>query len=86
MCAAKSGSIDLIVSDVVTPTLGGTDMAQRLLDQGNRTPVLFMSGYVDQMIPTGGVLQPGVNFIQKPFGPEALARKVRQMLDGKKAA
>jgi hypothetical protein len=45
-----------------------------------------MSGYVDQMIPTGGVLQPGVNFIQKPFGPEALARKVREMLDGKKAA
>ncbi len=86
MCAAKNGSIDLIVSDVITPTLGGTDMAQRLLDQGNRTPVLFMSGYVDQMIPTGGVLQPGVNFIQKPFGPEALARKVREMLDGKKAA
>jgi PAS domain S-box-containing protein len=86
MCAAKSGPIDLIVSDVVTPTLGGTDMAQRLLDQGNRTPVLFMSGYVDKMIPTGGVLQPGVNFIQKPFGPEALARKVREMLDGKKAA
>jgi len=86
MCTANNGSIDLILSDVVTPTLGGTDMAQRLRDQGDRTPVLFMSGYVEHMVPTGGVLQPGVNFIQKPFVPEALARKVREMLDGKKAA
>jgi CheY-like chemotaxis protein len=86
LCTAKNGSIDLILSDVVTPKMGGTDMAQRLRDQGNRTPVLFMSGYVDHMVPTGGVLQPGVNFIQKPFVPEALARKVREMLDGEKAA
>jgi FixJ family two-component response regulator len=56
-------------------------MGQRLRDAGNMTPILFMSGYVDSMLPVGGILQPGVNFIQKPFAPDALARKVREMLN-----
>ncbi|HEX9576844.1 MAG TPA: ATP-binding protein [Myxococcales bacterium] len=81
ICTASGSCIDLIVSDVITPSLSGPEMGQRLRDAGNMTPILFMSGYVDSMLPVGGILQPGVNFIQKPFAPDALARKVREMLD-----
>ena len=48
-------------------------------------PVLFMSGYTDDAIVQHGVLEPGINFIQKPFSPDALALKVREVLDTARA-
>ncbi len=75
------GCIDLIVTDVITPTLTGPEMAQRLREAGNHIPILFMSGYVHDMLPAGELRRPGVKFIQKPFAGEALARKVREVLD-----
>ncbi len=83
VCERHSGAIDLMLTDVVMPGLGGRELALRL---GPLRPVmktLFMSGYTDDAISHSGVLDPGTHYIQKPFTPGALARKVREVLDGK---
>lgn len=72
--------IDMILSDVVMPGMSGPAMVEKLLPQLPDVKVLFMSGYTDEAIVHHGVLQPGVAFLQKPFTPEALARRVREVL------
>ena len=74
--------ISLALLDVVMPQMSGHELAQRLLEQHDGLEVLYMSGYTDTTIAKHGVLRPGVNFVQKPFTMDALARKVRQALDG----
>jgi two-component system, cell cycle sensor histidine kinase and response regulator CckA len=74
--------IDLLVTDVIMPKLGGSEVAQRLLQQRPDVLVLFTSGYTDDAIVHHGVLDDGVNFLQKPYRPEELARRVRVLLDG----
>ena len=74
--------INLALLDVVMPQMSGHELAQRLLEQHDRLEVLYMSGYTDSTIAKHGVLRPGVNFMQKPFTMDTLARKVRQALDG----
>jgi len=79
-CEREQGRIDLVLTDVVMPNLSGGELANRL---GKRWPgikVLFMSGYTDNAIGHHGVLEEGAEFIQKPFSPEGLAIKVREML------
>jgi two-component system, cell cycle sensor histidine kinase and response regulator CckA len=74
------GAIDLLVTDVVMPQLGGAALAERLREAHPRLKVLFMSGYTDHTIIRHSLLEPGVAFLQKPFVPEMLARKVREVL------
>jgi signal transduction histidine kinase/ActR/RegA family two-component response regulator len=76
------GPIHLLVTDVVMPNLGGRDLAVRLADIRPAMRVLFVSGYTDDAIVRQGMLDPGTNFLQKPFTPEGLARRVREVLDG----
>jgi two-component system, cell cycle sensor histidine kinase and response regulator CckA len=78
-------AIDLIISDVVMPGLGGRELGSRLAVLQPDLPVLFMSGYTGDDVIQRGLLEPGVPFQQKPFTPEGLARKVREMLDGRGA-
>jgi FixJ family two-component response regulator len=63
------------------PETSGKEIAERLMTLRPTTRVLFMSGYTDEAIVHHGVLDSNVEFIQKPFTPMALAKKVREVLD-----
>jgi nitrogen fixation negative regulator NifL len=76
------GPIHLLVADVVMPGGSGRDLARGLERSRPDTKVLYVSGYTDDAIVQHGMLEPGLNFLQKPFTPAALARKVRGVLDG----
>lgn len=73
--------IDLLLTDVIMPQLNGKALYDRLSKSRPDLKVIFMSGYTDDAITRHGVLETGINFIQKPFRPEELAKKVRQVLD-----
>jgi len=76
----ESERIHLILTDVVMPSLSGRELADRLKQRWPGIKVLFMSGYTDDTIVHHGVLHEDVEFIQKPFSPDQLAIKVREML------
>lgn len=75
------GKIDLLLTDVVMPQMSGREIAASLQPLCGRMKVLYMSGYTDSAIVHHGVLEPGINFLQKPFNPDGLARAIRQVLD-----
>ncbi len=81
LAAARSAPIDLLLTDVVMPKLGGADLAKRLTSLRPGLPVLFMSGYTDGVIERSGLLTDRVVLIEKPFKGEALVRLVREVLD-----
>ena len=74
-------SIDLLITDVVMPEINGRDLSDRLQTLYPGLKTLFMSGYTTNVIAHRGVLDKGVNFIQKPFSRKDLAAKVRVALD-----
>lgn len=74
-------SIHLLLTDVVMPGMSGKDLAEQLSQTESDAKVLFMSGYSDEKIAHHGILDPGVALLQKPFSPEVLIRKVRDVLD-----
>ncbi|MEP6916497.1 MAG: response regulator, partial [Acidobacteriota bacterium] len=75
-------AIDLVVTDVVMPVMGGRELAARLLATSPQIKIVFISGYTDDRMETQDVLQLGAAFIQKPFTPDALLRVVRGVIDG----
>jgi two-component system, cell cycle sensor histidine kinase and response regulator CckA len=75
------GPIHLLVTDVVMPGMSGRELAAQIGARRIGVRVLFMSGYPGDAVVHGGALAPGSAFLQKPFGPERLARKVREVLD-----
>jgi signal transduction histidine kinase/CheY-like chemotaxis protein len=82
LCESINGDrIDLLLTDVVMPGMSGNDMSRILLAKHPGMPVVYMSGYTDDAIVQHGVLEAGINFLQKPFTPAALALKVREVLD-----
>lgn len=75
------GTIDLLITDVILPQMSGPELASAITSTHSETKVLFMSGYVEQSIGEHAGLAADAAFIQKPFTPDALLRKVREVLD-----
>jgi PAS domain S-box-containing protein len=81
LAAQHSGDIDLLITDVIMPNMSGRHLADQLCLNRPSTRRLFMSGFTADVIAREGVLEDGVQFLTKPFGREALARKVREVLE-----
>ena len=76
-----AGPIHLMVTDVVMPHMSGRELVERLAPRRPDMRILYVSGYTDDAIVREGMLQPGTSFLQKPFTPDTLARRVRELLD-----
>ena len=79
--AGMTEPLHLLITDVVMPEMNGPAMAQRIRELRPAIRVLFTSGYTDNVIVHHGVLAEGVEFLPKPYSPESLARRVREVLD-----
>jgi two-component system, cell cycle sensor histidine kinase and response regulator CckA len=75
------GPLDLLLSDVVMPRMGGPELAQELLARRPAVKVLYMSGYTDHPMVRRGVVNAGVAFLQKPFTPTVLVSRIREILE-----
>jgi PAS domain S-box-containing protein len=75
------GAIRLILTDVVLPGMSGRDLVERLAELRPEIPAIFMSGYTRDVIDSHGILHAGLAFLQKPFTPDTLLLKVREVLD-----
>jgi CheY-like chemotaxis protein len=80
-CGRCEGSIHLMLVDVIMPGMSGSELVKALKPLYPEIKILYMSGYTDDAIARHGVLEKGVNYIQKPFTLEGLARKIREVLD-----
>jgi PAS domain S-box-containing protein len=78
---AAGRTVDLLVTDVVMPMMNGRQLAERLLADRPELKVLYMSGYTDDAVIARGVIEAGTAFLQKPFGGDRLAQKIRELLD-----
>ncbi len=81
ICEQDRETIHLLLTDVVMPEMSGSEVGIRLQSLHPEMRILFMSGYADNAIVHHGVLDAGTSFLQKPFTPDALALKVREVLD-----
>jgi two-component system cell cycle sensor histidine kinase/response regulator CckA len=83
ICDQQDVTIDLMLTDVVMPRISGAELAKRALSMRPEMKVMCMSGYPDTSTIDHGEFDPSIPFLQKPFTPSALARKVREVLDGR---
>jgi nitrogen-specific signal transduction histidine kinase len=78
--ARHQGNIDLVITDVVMPGMGGREMVKQLIETRPETKVLYLSGYTEDAIVSDGSIEKGTAFLQKPFTLQSLSRKVREVL------
>jgi len=80
VCARSAEPVHLLVTDVMMPRLNGWELAEQLTAARPGVKVLFVSGYTDEALREPGRATEGMNFLQKPFSPEMLAGRIRQLL------
>jgi CheY-like chemotaxis protein len=83
ICQDFPERFDLVITDVVMPMIGGTELAQQISKIQSRAKILYMSGYTSDSMVRDGVLEDEAFFLQKPFTPPFLADKVREVLDAR---
>lgn len=81
LCRNYTDPIHLLLTDVIMPKMGGGELKENVVKLLPESKVLFMSGYTDGSIANHGIYDTGVAFIEKPFTPDALTKKVRDVLD-----
>ena len=81
VAAEHDGPIDLLLTDVVMPNLGGPELAAKIKERYPEIKIIYTSGYTDDTVIRHGLLSAEVSFVQKPYTPQVLAKKVRQTLD-----
>jgi PAS domain S-box-containing protein len=77
----RNPNFDLVLTDVIMPQMSGKEMSDKIREQCPQTKILLMSGYTDDALAHHGVLDEGLLFLEKPFSPAKLTRKVREVLD-----
>lgn len=80
ICTGYQGEIRLLLTDVVLPGMGGRELSEKLLTMRPQMRIVFMSGYTDNAIVHHGVLDPGLNFIEKPIQPNELLERIAEFL------
>jgi CheY-like chemotaxis protein len=83
LCKVRRTSIDLLLTDLVMPEMGGRELAEQAAALYPNMKVLIMSGYTDDALAREGIKVRGTPFLQKPFTLQELARRVREVLDSK---
>jgi two-component system cell cycle sensor histidine kinase/response regulator CckA len=81
LCDRHDGPLDLLISDIIMPGIDGRQLAEALAERLPPNRVLFISGYTSNVVARRGVIEEGVEFLQKPFTRRALLRRVREILD-----
>jgi signal transduction histidine kinase/CheY-like chemotaxis protein len=84
ICEKHRGEVQLLLTDVVMPQMSGRELVLRLTSVRPEMRVLFMSGYTEKAGLHHGILESGIAYLQKPFTPETLSRRVRQVLDSRR--
>jgi PAS domain S-box-containing protein len=82
---ANDGAVDAVLSDLAMPEMGGRELARRLRAQRPGLPVVFMSGYTDDIVSRRGLLDDGVPFLEKPLSPDTIVRKMREVVSARSA-
>ncbi|MBN1294781.1 MAG: response regulator, partial [Candidatus Latescibacteria bacterium] len=77
----KTAEIDILITDVIMPRMGGKELTEKLKELHIEFKVIYISGYTDNSISGQGILSEGENFLHKPFTPTQLLQKIREVLD-----
>jgi CheY-like chemotaxis protein len=78
--AHLDGRLQLVVTDLAMPSMGGRELAERLRDGGHRVPILFITGYTEDDVERLGLLEADQEVLRKPFAPDVLAQRARQLM------
>jgi len=82
VCRTHTAPLHLLITDIIMPGMDGPSLAKQVLQERPEIKVLYMSGYATNFIMHDGIVDPGTNFLEKPFHPATLLAKVREVLDG----
>jgi len=82
LCRTHTAPLHLLITDIIMPGMDGPSLAKQVLQERPEIKVLYMSGYATNFIMHDGIVDPGTNFLEKPFHPATLLAKVREVLDG----